>query len=250
MTRADFHKLFKAPGPVVLPVIHVLDVEQTARNVRTLIREGAAGCFLINHDFGVPEFLPIVREVRAEFPDLWIGLNFLAVTGKDAFPVLGDLSKDDCRIDAYWADDARIDEDGKNTEADEIAAIRAASGWDGMYFGGTAFKKQRPVDPARWQDSAREAVRFMDAVTTSGIATGEEADLTKIQDFRAGIGDTPMALASGITPENAQDYKDVDAFMVATGINVPGDFYNIDRDRLATLMRITRELGAENDRDA
>ena len=87
----------------------------------------------------------------------------------------------------------------------------------------------------------------MDVVTTSGIATGEEADLTKIQDFRAGIGDRPLALASGITPDNALSYADVDAFMVATGINVPGDFYNIDPERLAALMRITRELGARND---
>ena len=248
MTRGEFHKLFKATGPVVLPVIHVMDAEQTDRNIRVLIREGAAGCFLINHDFGVPEFLPIVREIRARFPTLWLGLNFLAVTGRDAFPVLGDLAREGCRIDAYWADDAHIDEHGQNAEADEIAAIRAASGWDGLYFGGTAFKKQRPVDPAHWQDAAREAVPYMDAVTTSGIATGEEADLTKIEDFRAGIGESPMALASGITPENARAYADVDAFMVATGINIPGDFYNIDPERLAALMRITRDLGARNDR--
>lgn len=247
MNRDAFHKLFKAPGPVVLPVIHVLDAAQTDRNIRVLIDQGAAGCFLINHDFSVPEFLPILRKVRARWPALWMGVNFLAVTGRDAFPILGDLAREGCVLDAYWADDARIDEAGENTEADEIAAVRAASGWDGLYFGGTAFKKQRHVDPSRWQDSAREAVPFMDVVTTSGIATGEEADLTKIHDFRAGIGDRPLALASGITPENARAYADVDAFMVATGINVPGDFYNIDPDRLAALMRITRQLGARND---
>ena len=247
MTRDEFHKLFKAAGPVVLPVIHVLDAAQTDRNIRVLIDQGAAGCFLINHDFSVAEFLPILRQVRARWPALWMGVNFLAVTGRDAFPVLGDLAREGCVLDAYWADDARIDETGENTEADEIASVRAASGWNGLYFGGTAFKKQRHVDPSRWQDSACEAVAFMDVVTTSGIATGEEADLTKIQDFRAGIGDRPLALASGITPGNALSYADVDAFMVATGINVPGDFYNIDPDRLAALMRSTRELGAGND---
>ena len=247
MTRGEFHKQFKVPGPVVLPVIHVLDAEQTHRNIHILIAEGAAGCFLINHDFGVPEFLPIVRAVRGTFPWLWMGLNFLGVTGRDAFPILGDLAREGCPIDAYWADDARIDEHGQNAEAEEIAAIRATSGWDGLYFGGTAFKMQRPVDPTHWQDAAREAVPFMDAVTTSGIATGQQADLTKIRNFRAGVGDTPLALASGITPDNARDYADVDAFMVATGINVPGDFYTIDSARLAALMRITRELGANHD---
>jgi predicted TIM-barrel enzyme len=249
MTRVEFHKLFKAPGPTVLPVIHVLDAAQASRNIRVLIGEGAAGCFLINHDFGVEPFLPIIRELRASWPNLWMGLNFLAVTGRDAFPVLGELARAGCPVDAYWADDARIDETGADpSEAKAIARARADSGWDGLYFGGTAFKKQRPVDPARWQDAAREAVPFMDAVTTSGIATGQRADLTKIREFRAGIGDRPLALASGITPENARDYADVDAFLVATGINLPGDFYNIDPARLAALMRITRELGAENGR--
>ena len=246
MTRGEFHKLFKAPGPVVLPVIHVLDMGQTSENIRILIGEGAAGCFLINHDFGVEPFLPIIRETRAAFPGLWMGVNFLAVTGRDAFPVLGDLMREGCIVDAYWADDARIDETGKDpAEAEEIAAVRAASGWEGMYFGGTAFKKQRPVDPAHWRQAAHEAQPFMDVVTTSGIATGEEAEPIKIRDFRAGTGDSPLAIASGITPENARVYAQVDAFMVATGINREGDFYNIDAARLAALMRTTREIGAD-----
>ena len=218
MNRSAFHRFFKSPGPAVLPVIHVLDTPRTLANIRVLIGQGAQGCFLINHDFGVDPFLPIIREVRAACPDLWIGVNFLAVTGKNAFPFLGQLARDGCTVDAYWADDARIDETGQNqSEAEDIAAARAASGWDGLYFGGTAFKQQRPVDPAHWQDAAREASAFMDVITTSGIATGQEADLSKIQAFRAGIGDRPMALASGITPDNARAYRDVDAFMVATG---------------------------------
>ncbi len=243
MNRDAFHKLFKAPGPVVLPVIHVLDAGQTARNIRILIREGAAGCFLINHDFDVETFLPIVRQVRAEFPYLWIGLNFLAVTGRDAFPVLGDLQRNDCTIDAYWADDACIDEDGANLEAKRIAQARRDSGWDGLYFGGTAFKKQREVDPSRYGDAAREACPFMDVITTSGVATGQEADLGKIETFRAAIGDRPMALASGISPENAESYANVDCFMVATGINETDNFYDIHPEKLAHLMQVTRALG-------
>ncbi|MCY3753396.1 MAG: adenine phosphoribosyltransferase, partial [Alphaproteobacteria bacterium] len=66
----------------------------------------------------------------------------------------------------------------------------------------------------------------------------------KLRCFRAGVGDAPLALASGITPENARNYAEADAFLVATGINRSGDFYNIDPARLARLMRITREIGS------
>ena len=82
----------------------------------------------------------------------------------------------------------------------------------------------------------------MDVITTSGVATGQEADLGKIETFRTAIGDRPLALASGISPENARDYADVDCFMVATGINEPGNFYDIDPGRLTELMSITRTL--------
>lgn len=243
MQRDEFHKQFKSPGPVVLPVIHVLDTPRTLRNVREVIAAGAAGCFLINHDFEPERFLPIIRDVRAAYPSLWMGVNFLAVTGKDAFPMLGALARDGVTVDAYWADDARIDEHGRNEEAEEIARIYDASGWRGLYFGGTCFKKQREVAPEHYGQAARAACAFMDVVTTSGVATGHEADLGKIETFRSAIGDTALALASGITPENAANYGDVDCFMVATGINVPGDFYTIDPQRLAALMSVTRTLG-------
>lgn len=250
MGRAAFHSSFSSPGPVVLPVIHVLDIEQAVRNIETVIAGKAHGVFLINHDFEKERLIPIIRQVRQRFSSLWLGVNFLAVTGRDAFPVLGELEDDGCRIDAYWGDDARIDEHrdaADQTEAQEIAQVRASSGWSGAYFGGTAFKKQRNVAPVDYETSARLAVPFMDVVTTSGIATGHEADHGKIEAFRRGIGDRPLALASGITPDNAKSYADVDCFMVATGINFDDDFYNIEPARLARLMNVARDLGGHKD---
>ena len=250
MTRHDFRKLFKSVGSAVLPVIHVTDNEQATRNVRVLVEEGAPGCFLINHDFGVERFLPIVAHVRALFPALWMGVNFLGVTGKDAFPVLGKLKRDGVAVDGYWADDARIDERraaDDQAEAKEINAALTASGWSGLYTGGTCFKKQREVAPDLYEYSARLATGFMDAVCTSGVATGKAVERAKIATFRRAIGEHALTLASGITPENAHLYlDDVDGFMVATGINRDGDFYNIEPSKLARLLKLTRQHGAQS----
>ncbi len=249
MDRQGFHKLFKSPGPVVIPVIHVFDRVQAERNVALAVKAGAAGVFLINHDFPKERLLPILRDLRARWPGLWLGVNFLAVTGRDAFPILGRLQAEGCPVDAYWADDARIDErETGQAEADEIARIRAESGWTGLYFGGVAFKKQRPVDPSQYRRSAEIARPFMDVVTTSGIATGHEVEDGKIADFRIGLGagldGAPLALASGVTPSNAARYgRDVDCFLVATGINRDDDFYDIDPARLDALLAVTRNLG-------
>lgn len=245
MNRADFHQEFDCAGPVVIPVIHVLDEEQTARNIELAANTGASGVFLINHDFPVEPFLPIVRAIRNRYPGIWMGLNFLAVTGEHAFPVLGELQTAGCSIDAYWADDACIDESApleNQSEANRIKQVREASGWQGLYLGGTCFKKQREVKPENYGLSAELATHFMDAVCTSGLATGIEADTDKIKTFRESIGDHVLALASGITPDNAQAYADVDCFMVATGINLDGDFYNIDQTKLAQLISITEKM--------
>ena len=244
MQRADFHKIFQCSGPVILPVIHVLDDARTAANIDHIIDAGLKGCFLINHDFGIDAFLPVLEAIRGRYSDFWIGVNFLAVTGLKAFPILADLDDRGVRIDAYWADDARIDESAvTQEEADNIAATRADCGWKGLYFGGTAFKKQRPVDPKDYARAAGIAGGFMDVVTTSGIATGHSADLGKLAEFRGALPDRPIALASGITPDNATDYDMVDCFMVATGINFENDFYNIDPARLSQLVDVCRDMG-------
>ena len=244
MKRAEFHDFFGDSAPIILPVIHVINHDQTASNIDILIDAGVSGCFLINHDVDVDRFLPIIRSIRTRYPAFWIGLNFLAVTGRDAFPVLDTLAKQGCRIDAYWADDARIDESAvTQEEANNIAATRTDCGWKGLYFGGTAFKKQRPVDPKDYARAAGIAGGFMDVVTTSGIATGHSADLGKLAEFRGALPDRPIALASGITPDNATDYDMVDCFMVATGINFENDFYNIDPARLSHLLNVCRDMG-------
>ncbi len=246
MNQLEFHKYFKSPGPVILPVVHSLDQAQTERNVQIAMQEGASGVLLINHDISVDAFLPIIRSTRRRFPALWMGVNFLSVTGRDAFPILGDLQRDDIQVDAYWADDARIDETRSaqdQAEAAEIQAVREGSGWNGLYFGGTCFKKQREVAPEFAEVSARIGTSWMDVVTTSGIATGFAPELSKIEDFRRGVGNAPLALASGITAENAPLFaRLVDCFIVGTGINYKGDFHNFDPDKVANLMRISRQF--------
>ncbi len=225
---------------LITPVIHVQTVEQALRNLEIVANSGCPGAFVINHDFPMDPFVPMLQEIRRARPDLWLGVNFLAQPGHIAFPVLGELARDGCVIDAYWADDARIDERAPaQGEAEQMAQLRQSSGWKGSYFGGVAFKKQRPVDPDMFATSAALARPYMDVVTTSGVATGHAADTAKIATFRKALGAVPMALASGVTPDNAGLYaRLVDCILVATGINAPGDFYNIDPDRLTALQTV------------
>ena len=242
MTRKRFEAAF-GTSCAVLPVIHVLDSDQMSSNMEITAEAGAAGCFLINHDFSVEDFLPLIVEARARFPDIWLGVNLLGYYADEAFPVLKDLETKGTRIDGFWADNAGIDEFAVEQDvALEIDEARQRSGWDGLYFGGTAFKYHRTVAPEHYGRVAQTAAGFMDVVTTTGPATGKAADPSKIDAFREAVDDYPIAIASGITPENAGLFQSADCFIVATGINHPGDFYNIDPDRLRRLLEITKAV--------
>lgn len=63
--------------------------------------------------------------------------------------MLGQLAKNGTTVDAYWADNACIDEHADiehQAVAKRIQTAYRDSGWSGLYFGGTAFKMQRHVD--------------------------------------------------------------------------------------------------------
>ena len=82
MERGIFHKRLNTGGaPAVFPVIHVQDFNQAKRNVIVALRQGAQGVFLINHDFPSGVLIPIIKQIRTAFPYLWLGVNFLGVTG-------------------------------------------------------------------------------------------------------------------------------------------------------------------------
>ena len=240
MNRNEFHLKFGNDRPIVCPVIHVLDHEQTKRNILISIECGCPGVFLINHDFEKEKLIPIIKSIRTEFPDYWIGINFLAVTGEFAFPILGELQSEGVYINGYWADDACIDErrgENDQIEANRITTARKESGWQGLYIGGTAFKKQREVDPSKYAYSGRLASNHMGILDNEIVF--DAADIDKIKIFRESCGETTLGVASGITSENAEEYIDiVDLFMVATGINFDDDFYNIDTNKLKKLMSV------------
>ena len=242
MDRDTLLSVFSSSGPIILPVIHVINNQQVELNIRIALDNGCKGIFLINHDFPYPQFIPLICNIRERFPQLWLGVNFLGITGHIAFPILGTLKSKGIMVDAYWADDARINEKlaiDKQIEAKEILNVKTNSGWDGLYFGGTAFKKQRKVEVEDYSLAASIASDYMDIVTTSGVATGQAPNLSKVKIFRKACKSTPLALASGTTRKNASIYASyVDIFMVATGINIKGDFYNIETKALRELINI------------
>lgn len=227
--------VFREAFPIrhaLFPVIHVTSREQALLNTRIARDAGTDGVFLIDHGMAEENLLAIHDAVADAHPGWWVGVNCLELPPEQVFATIS------AKVTGVWADNAGIEE-GREEQpyADQVRTIQQARVHRCVYFGGVAFKYQRHVSDL--EAACRVAARYIDVVTTSGPGTGQSASVEKIRRMKKALGDTPLAIASGITPENVGAYlPHADAFLVATGIS--RTFTELDPARVRALVNEVR----------
>lgn len=239
------HFIFKNKK-TLLPVIHVVNEEDTLYNINLINKYNIEGCFLISHgDLDYNELIKLGTKIKNDNPNLWIGYNFLDIEEEKIFNTLKELK---FFPDGIWLDNSFVGLKGCNDIVEQMNRdlfFYRTSGFNGLYFGGFAFKYQR--QPESLEKATREAVSKLNVITTSGTGTGKSADIDKIKTIYknsimldAVIGKEvfkPIGIASGITVDNVKDYLPfVDNFLVATGISKTDTLF--DEDKLKILNEI------------
>lgn len=229
---SQFHEVFQNKN-TVLPVIHVESSNHVIRNTEIARSEAADGVFLISMKASTRALSDAYESVRKEYPDLWIGVN------RYPLPAVRMFNGIEHNLSGIWADDARIDErKDDQVEARKISDAKNDSKWNGLYFGGVAFKYQRPVIDL--EKAARIATSYMDVITTSGDKTGKAPEIRKIERMKNAIGSFPLAIASGISIDNVVDFKDIaDCFIVSTSLLKP-ETEEFDPSRIHDFMQAVR----------
>lgn len=227
---------------VLLPVIHSIGPDEALASIGVAHSAGIRGVFLIDQGTSEDEVIDLILATHTRYPDLWIGINLLARSPSEM--LVRGLESCGGRLDGIWCDNAGID--GENASfgmAQELLETRRRLDWNGLYFGGVAFKYQRPI---LFDDLARisaAAASLMDVVCTSGPGTGVAADLKKVIAMNDAIGpDGVLALASGVTQDNVADYLPyVCAYLVASGIEK--EFGVLDASKVSTLRVLIETPG-------
>jgi uncharacterized protein len=222
---------------VLLPVVHPLGEDEVMNSVGVAVEAGVKGVFLIDQGMPSDEVLGLVMKVRGRYPDLWVGVNLLGVP--PAQVLARGMERCAGRLDGIWSDNAQVDESASEQPAAQaFVEARRRLKWNGLYFGGVAFKYQRSVAAENLGRAAQQALPFMDVVCTSGPGTGRQAELAKVMAMRAGIGDRgALALASGVSEDNVAGYLPyVDAYLVGTSIEV--EFGILAPRKVAALQRL------------
>jgi predicted TIM-barrel enzyme len=226
------NKLFETfkKKKLALPVVHVLDEQTTYRNLELLQNCGADGVFLISHGtMYADELINHRNDVMCRF-DMWMGINFLDLNPYQAFTRMnnGFDGKLYGALDGIWTDNAGV-EDDNTAYADKLQSV-TGNLKSGIYFGGVAFKYQKLVkDLTKVTQLARN---YVDVITASGEGTGKAANLDKIITMHEAAEGFPMAIASGVTPDNVDLYLPyIGAFLVATGISVDENNFDLEKTK-------------------
>lgn len=217
--------------PAIIPVIHYADDDQALRNAERVAQVGCEGVLLIEMQGRSRPLPDIARVIKRRHPELLVGINFLGIDAADA--VRANIASG---LDMTWTDEQPTHSaDAPWDEAEKLREeLSAAPGH--LLFVGVAFKHQRHEPQP--EAAARRALDMGFIPTTSGAATGVAAEISRIERLRAGIGpEAPLAIASGITPDNAGAYAPLlSHILVATGVS--SSFHEFDPELLQRLRAV------------
>lgn len=206
----------------VLAVIHSRP-KDALENAKTAMLCGCDGIFFISHgDMRPVELLYLSDSDEFGNPQ---GINFLGFSVIDAMDMAG------TRASMLWSDYTPV-----GAERDVLEIARPNMAFNGLFFGGVAFKYQ--PQPSDLRHAAEDVRGFVDVLTTSGDATGHAPQIEKLAILAEGFGDK-VAVASGVTPDNvAPMLPYVSHILVSTGIS--SDFYTIDSEKCKKLVDVVK----------
>lgn len=69
-------------------------------------------------------------------------------------------------------------------------------------FGGVWPKYYQPVIGSSLEEDIRQGMKLCDAIVVTGSGTGKETPLDKIKNFRTILGNFPLIIGAGLTPDN------------------------------------------------
>ena len=171
----------------------------------------------------------VAREVKLPF-----GVNVLRNDAQSALAIAAATGASFIRVNvhtgAYVTDQGII-------EGDAYATLRkrAALAPDVLIFADYLVKHATPLGDVSAKDLHERGLA--DALIVTGSETGAAADPARLHSLRE--LDAPLLLGSGLTAENAADFRDADGAIVGTSLKTNGV---VDAARVEAVVRAFKKL--------
>lgn len=225
----------KFPVPGVYPVIHRNSDTQSIRAAVLAHELGAKGAFIIDHRSTLinPNVLfETYQLVKAEVPDLWLGINNLGLSASKSMAYA-----QFAETDGVWADNAM--EPSASLEHVDVGSAT-------IYFGGLAMKGAGYIeDPQGAADCIYDNYPLVDVAVTSGPSTGVACPPERLEAIRTRSPHAKLAIASGVDLDNVERHSRlVDYILVSSSVETYQYSGEFDEQALSELIGRDAEVRA------
>lgn len=214
--KQKFLSIFPVPKPV-LGMLHlkgetVSDVINLAyKETESMISNGVSAVIVENY-YGTPAHVEaVLQDFHNNGVDFIYGMNLL------------DDDENNFRLAVkYNAAFLQLDSvAGHLAPQDEAGFVQNLNAWRNSYggavIGGVRFKYQPYNSGRSLEEDLKLGMERCDAIAVTGEGTGMLTDVNKIIQFREIVGDFPLVVAAGVTPESCiEQMKYADAAIVGS----------------------------------
>lgn len=171
-------------------------LEQVDKELHLMLDNRVDGVLVENY-FGSPfQAEQVLKYISEKYPDICYGINLLH-DDVLAFELAEKYHAKFIQLDSV-AGHLEEEEDKKFQAFIENAREKCRA----FVLGGVRFKYQPYKSGRRLDEDLAIGMKRCDAIVVTGDATGQETNLEKINSFRRMIGDFPLFVGAGMTPEN------------------------------------------------
>lgn len=181
----------------------------------------------------------VARAVKETVPDLPVGVQLLAGANREALGVAIAARLDFLRVEAFAY--AHVADEGLlQASAGELLRLRAWLKADGLEILTDVKKKHssHAITADLSVEDVAEGTEFCgaDGLIVTGLTTGK-APLPTLVSRVQGACHLPVLVGSGVTPENAQEFRAADGLIVGSYCKFEGNWRNaVDARRVKALF--------------
>lgn len=236
-------------------------IDRALRDADTYLRGGFHGLIVENYG-DVPYFRGRVpaetvaaqTRVATEICSLGavpVGINVLRSDGEAAMAIAAAVSAEFVRINVFAG--AMVTDQGIIEGcAANVMRLRATCRAKAAVWADLLVKHATPMVPRSPAEQARDLVERSgaDLLIVTGPSTGAAASVATLQETRRAVRRVPLAVGSGITNRNLEDYwADADAFIVGTAVKKRGQTTAMpDSGRVKEMVAEHRRLQAATEK--
>lgn len=197
----NFLRIFKNSKPII-GMIHLngrgdKDVFDTAkREIDILLGYGMDGVMVENYFGTIPQVAMVLNYLQKNLSEFTYGLNALDDNAM-GFRLANEYGAKFVQFDSVAGH--LYPEEDKNFEEFFMKERETCSA---AILGGVRFKYQDYLSGRSLQEDLKFAMERCDAIGVTGSGTGVETDIEKVSEFRNIIGEFPLIVCAGMTPQN------------------------------------------------